>query len=139
MASKEITQNLSKKDRAYLRVAVALAKTSQCNDKHGAVIVAGGRVIATGVNHKRNDPDRVSDFDKLYGLSTHAEHAALKLINYFVQHNATIYVARVNKQGKEMFSRPCNSCYKLLVEYGIKKVVYTTHENPNHSRDRYSW
>jgi len=56
MSSKEITTDLSRKDQRFLDVAIALAKTSKCRNKHGAIIVSNGRVLATGVNVDKNNP-----------------------------------------------------------------------------------
>lgn len=125
MPSKETVSELSNRDQAYLNLAVELAKTSQCRQRHGAVVVAGGSVIATGVNKFRNHPNVLSEYDVLLGASHHAEMDAIKQLQYRVLHNAVIYVARVNKRGIERYSRPCNRCYPMLISHGIKEVVYT--------------
>jgi deoxycytidylate deaminase len=126
MPSKETYSGLSRRDRQYLSVAVELAKTSTCRNKHGALVVVGGSVIATGVNRERNPPGILSDFDLIHGgISYHAEAMALKQLRFTIPNRATIYVARVNRAGIERLSRPCNNCYKLLQQYEIKEVVYT--------------
>lgn len=129
--SKETYSDLSNRDVAYLKVALALAETSECRMRHGAVVVRGGSVIATGVNRHRNHPLVLSTLDDARTqASTHAEINALKHIDIYrpVTNGAVIYIARVNKQGKPMMSRPCNQCFISLMEYGIKEVVYTLSE-----------
>ena len=46
--------------------------------KHGAVIVKGGRVLATGMNKERNHPKIVSSEHIKTHCSVHAEVDALK-------------------------------------------------------------
>jgi len=36
-----------------------------------------------------------------------------------------LYVARVNNRGEQKMSRPCPQCMQLLIDAGIKRVVYT--------------
>jgi deoxycytidylate deaminase len=35
------------------------------------------------------------------------------------------YIARVNKKGEPMYSRPCDACHKQLLKAGVTRVVYT--------------
>jgi len=91
--------------------------------KHCAVIVMGGRVLATGVNKERNHPMIVSSEHIKTHCSVHAEIDALKKAGDV--RGATIYVARVNKTGQERNSRPCKYCYSDIKKSGIKKIVYT--------------
>jgi deoxycytidylate deaminase len=94
--------------------------------KHGSVIVKGGRVIATGVNKDRSHPRIVSSEHIKDHCSVHAEVDAIKKARDVS--GATIYVARVNKRGAARDSRPCNRCYEVIKNNGIKKIVYTTSE-----------
>ena len=113
---------LSKSEKAHLARAVNVAKTSTENNLHGAVIVRGGRVLAVGVNSFRNDPNTVSTPKR--ESSIHAEIAALKAMGNTAK-GATIYVARVNRQGEERMSKPCTNCMDAIVKAGIKKIIYT--------------
>jgi len=91
--------------------------------KHGAVIVRGGSVLATGMNKDRNHPTIVSSEHIKIHCSVHAEIDALKKVDD--PRGATIYVARVNRRGQERNSRPCPSCYSAIKNSGIKKIIYT--------------
>lgn len=122
--SKESESRLSNKDRRFLNLARNLASSSSQRMKHGAVVVKSNRVLSTGVNKFRNHPTIIPEEMIKESCSTHAEIDALKKIRYDAK-NATIYVARVNNQGRDMISRPCNNCYVAIKQSGIKDIVYT--------------
>lgn len=121
---------LSNKDQAYLSVARYFAKKSKARNTHGAVIVKGGRVLGTGWNRDRNsptiiDPDRIKQ-----DCSYHAEEVAIREAGSNLK-GAVIYVARVNRQGKDRDSLPCEKCSDLIKEAGIKRVIYTSEKGIN--------
>lgn len=96
---------------------------SSCNQKHGAIILKGGRTLAVGINRHRNHPDHVPD--PKTQAAVHAEVAAIRACGDTDLRGATIYVARVNNHGAQMMSKPCKYCQKALSDAGIKKVFYT--------------
>lgn len=107
-----------------MKKAVKLAKLSTCKQRHGAILISGGRTLAVGVNTYRNDPSMFGIIGCHY--STHAEVAALKALPKGLNlKNATMYVARISKGGNAAMSAPCSACQVALKEAGIKKVVYT--------------
>jgi deoxycytidylate deaminase len=114
---------LSKRDESYLSVATYLAGTSSSRMKHGAIITKNGRVLATGINKDRNNPNIVSSEHIEGHCSVHAEVDALKKVKDVK--GATIYIARVNRRGQERMSKPCDRCYETIIKSGIKKIVYT--------------
>lgn len=83
-------------------------------------------MISTGVNKSRLRNSYVYWWDEEKPPSEHAEVAALRKCSDIDLSNATIYVSRVNRRGKEMMSRPCTDCQKAIADAGIKKIVYTT-------------
>jgi deoxycytidylate deaminase len=92
--------------------------------KHGAVIVRGGSVLSVGVNTGRNHPTVFDNSAEMSLFSSvHAESMALRIARRTV--GATMYIARVNKQGVPRLSRPCNRCFIELLQAGIKEIVYT--------------
>lgn len=117
----------SKSRKGFLKKAVKLAHFSTCHTQHGAIIVKSGSVISVGVNSYFNDYRNVSD--PTTEGSIHAEVAALKACRKVDLTGATIYVARINKTGKPMMSKPCKRCEKALRERGVKKVYYTVNGN----------
>lgn len=104
--------------------AMRVAELSTCKQRHGAVIVKGGRVISVGINTMRNDPDKVEDARTQ--SSVHAEVAAIRAVGHDVNlKGAEIYIARVSKKGEPMMSGPCDNCQDALRSAGIRKVHYT--------------
>ena len=105
------------------RVASKEAKKS-CHKQHrlGAVVVKGGRILATGFNELR--PSSVTKTPTL-----HAEASAiLKLLKKRKLHDlfgSSVYVARYTKGGKIGMARPCAHCYQLLQSVGVRDIYYT--------------
>jgi len=121
---------LSKREKAFLSVAKYLASKSESRQKHGAVIVKGGRVIGTGFNKDRNNPYFVSPEHIKTHCSVHAEVEAIRDAGWNVK-GAVLYVARVNSQGKDRYSKPCERCEVVIEETQIKKVIYTRSDYVN--------
>ena len=120
--AKEIA--LSKKDRAFLRLAALAAVQSTCAMQHGAVIVRSGSVLAIGWNKAKNG-HIVFGNGELLCCTVHAEMDALRQVASDTT-NATMYVARINNHGETRLSKPCESCARALLDAGIKRVVYTS-------------
>lgn len=100
-----------------------MAELSTCNQKHGAIIIKGGRTLAVGINRTRNHPDHVPD--PKTQAAVHAEVAAIRACGDTNLKGATLYVARVGTKGQQMMSAPCENCQKALKAAGIRKVFYT--------------
>ena len=115
---------LSNRQEAFLSVARYMARKSEARQKHGAVIVNSGRVLGTGFNKDKNHPDSVSPEHIKTHCSVHAEVDAIRDAGWNVK-GATLYVARVNRQGKDRNSKPCDRCTVVIEEAQIKKVIYT--------------
>lgn len=117
---------ISDRDRTHIERAFAIASSSTERQRHGAVIVKSGRVLSVGVNTFRNHPQTVSDPNTQ--SSYHAEHMAIKATSTDIT-GATMYVARINRNGKGALSAPCKHCYQKLVEAGIKRAVWSGDNN----------
>ena len=115
---------LSNSEKSFLSVARYFATKSEARQKHGAVIVKSGRVLGTGFNKDTNNPFTVSPEHIKTHCSRHAEIEAMRDANWNVK-GAVLYVARVNKQGKDRYSKPCGYCQTAIAETKIKKVIYT--------------
>ena len=115
---------LSNRQEAFLSVARYMASKSESRQKHGAVIVKSGRVLGTGFNKDKNHPDIVSPEHIKTHCSVHAEVDAIRDAGWNVK-GATLYVARVNRQGTDRNSKPCDRCTVVIQETQIKKVIYT--------------
>lgn len=81
-----------------------------------------------GVNRWRN-PEMVhtsttDEYNRM--LTVHAEVRAISQVAPEKLKGATVYVAKVGRDGKtEKMSRPCDNCMQALVEAGVKHVIYT--------------
>lgn len=115
---------LSRSEKSFLSVARYLAAKSESRRKHGAVIVKSGRVVGTGYNKDTNNPMIMSPEHIKTNCSRHAEIEAIRDANWNVR-GAVLYVARVNNQGVDRDSKPCDRCQVVIEETQIKKVIYT--------------
>jgi tRNA(Arg) A34 adenosine deaminase TadA len=111
-----------KRHESRIKQAVKVAASSQYRWKHGAVVVRGGRVIGFAPNKFRNSP-----FVAPTDVTDHAEAAVIRelLKNYCDLRGSTIYIARISNNDEVRMSRPCTNCMKLIVDAGIKEIVFT--------------
>lgn len=93
-----------------------------CRQRHGAVVVNSGNIVALATNVNKNVPRNVKS-----NFSVHAEVAALRSLGSpgIKTPKLVLYVARVGKCGEPRLSRPCNDCWKFMAFYNVKEVVYT--------------
>lgn len=81
--------------------------------RHGAVILAGNRILSKACNNYKN--------------WCHAEVRAIKRIPRQIRHRATtLIVVRAARGKKYGLSRPCPDCQKAIRQTNIKKIYYTT-------------
>ena len=117
---------LSNRQQSFLNLAMKVAEPSECNHRHGAVIVRGGSVLSVGMNKWRNEVALINQLHaegRSTNISVHAEVDALSRVAD--PRGATIYVARVNRNGAPRLSKPCSSCARALKDAGISKIIYT--------------
>lgn len=120
------TEQFSRSQKSFLNLAMKTAEASECTQRHGAVLVKSGSVLSIGLNKWRNDVNLTHELfatGNISGVSIHAEMDALARVRNPA--GAVLYIARVNKQGDPMMSKPCAACAKAIEEAGITKVVYT--------------
>lgn len=90
----------------------------------GAVVVRGGRILGRGYNRIRYYHESRHIIHK-HKESLHAEVDAI--INSPCNlRGATMYVARLRKDGGLALAKPCKYCAELINKCGIKRVIYTT-------------
>lgn len=106
-------------DRAYMKMAKEWAQLSHCTRKKvGALIVSEGMIISDGYNGTPTGfPNDCEDQNGLtYWYVLHAEA------------NAIMKVARSthNARGSTLYltHSPCKDCSKLILQAGIKRLVY---------------
>ena len=109
----------AKYDKAYLRMATEWAKLSHCKRRQvGAIIVKNNIIIADGFNGTPSGFENCCEDNdgKTHWYVLHAEaNAILKLAKSNNRgQNSTLYITL----------SPCKDCSKLILQAGIKRVVY---------------
>ena len=105
---KNTTDKQQALDRRYLRMAYIWAENSYCQRRQvGALIVKEKMIISDGYN----------------------EHNATKPYVLHAEANAITKIARSNNSsdGATLYvtASPCIECAKLIIQAGIKRVVYS--------------
>ena len=107
-------------DKAYMKMAQTWGELSHCERKKvGALIVKDRMIISDGYNGTpsgfENECEDENHFTKWYVL--HAEANAILKVAASAQscEGATLYITL----------SPCRECCKLILQAGIKRVVYS--------------
>ena len=100
-------------DKRYMRMAMIWAENSYCNRrKVGALIVKNKMIISDGYN----------------GTPAGFEHGITIPYVLHAEANAITKIARSNNssEGATLYvtASPCIECAKLIIQAGIKRVVY---------------
>ena len=107
-------------DRRYMKMAEIWAENSYCKRrKVGALIVKDKMIISDGYNGTPSGLENVceDDSNKTYPYVLHAEANAITKVarSNNSSDGATLYVT----------ASPCIECAKLIIQSGIKRVVYS--------------
>jgi dCMP deaminase len=113
------TEKQLKYDRAYLRLAASWAFLSHCNRKKvGAIIVKDGMIISDGYNGTPSGFDNCceNELGETHWYVLHAEANAILKVAKSTNNckDATLYLTH----------SPCKDCSKLVLQSGIKRLVY---------------
>lgn len=106
-------------DHAYLKMAAEWGNLSHCNRKKvGALIVKNGMIISDGYNGTPSGFDNCCE----------NEHGDTHWYVLHAEANAITKVARSNNsaEGATLYITlsPCKECSKLILQTGIRRVVY---------------
>jgi len=109
-------------DKTYLQMAYRWSDLSKAKRKKvGCLVVKGGRIISDGYNGTPHGFDNECELETRFGFETkpevlHAESNAITKLAKSTQSsdNATVYTT----------VSPCFACAKLMIQSGIKRVVY---------------
>lgn len=107
-------------DKRYLRMAAVWAENSYCiRRKVGALIVKDKMIISDGYNGTPSGFENICE-DEGYVTKPYVLHAEANAITKVAASSnsskgATIYVT----------SAPCIECSKLIIQSGIRRVVYS--------------
>ena len=106
-------------DRRYIRMATIWAENSYCTRRQvGALIVKNQRIISDGYNGTPAGFENICE-DENNVTKPYVLHAEANAITKIARSNnssegATLYVT----------ASPCMECAKLIIQAGIKRVVY---------------
>ena len=119
MATKDKQHQL---DLRYLRMARIWAENSYCKRRQvGALVVKGKMIISDGYNGTPSGFENVCEDDnnitKPYVLHAEANANTKTACSNNNSEGATLYVT----------ASPCIECSKLIIQAGIKRVVYGEH------------
>lgn len=136
-------EELTRKDRTYFNIAREVARSSDFPKiQIGCVAVYQHKIISTGFNSNKTHP-RQKEYNK-YRFpvdapgSNHTCHAELScLVPLMSRHDIdfryiSLYVYREYSNGQLAIARPCESCYKLIKDLGIRNIYYTTQSGYSH-------
>ena len=116
MVSKEKQRKL---DLRYLKMARIWAQNSYCQRRQvGALVVKDGMIISDGYNGTPSGFENICE-DENNVTKPYVLHAEANAITKLARSNnnsegATIYIT----------ASPCIECAKLIIQAGIKRVVY---------------
>lgn len=104
----------------FLTLAKKASKKSDHHQYHmGCVIARGSKVLGVGYNVMKTHPSSPHEYK-----SIHAEFMAFINAGRDVR-GATAYIFRQQRNGVMAMAKPCESCWKFLMDQGVKKVVYS--------------
>jgi dCMP deaminase len=117
---KKITEKQILLDQRYLKMAQIWAENSYCNRrKVGAILVKDKMIISDGYNGTPSGFENIceDENDKTKSYVLHAEANAITKVakSNNSSEGATLYVT----------SSPCVECSKLIIQSGIKRVVFS--------------
>ena len=121
-----------KTNEFYMKKAIRLAKKAGENGEVpiGAVIVKDKRVLATGYNGAPSGVESCKDKKECLRKKLNIPSGTRHEICYAVhaEQNAIIQAAKlgVSLEGATMYvtHQPCTICTKMIINAGIKKVIY---------------
>lgn len=112
-------------DEKFMAVAREMAKAGTCNrlqvgavivNKYGRIVGAGWNTTPDGIPTCKEVGCRKNDEGRCYATLHAEQKAILSVFNKEHLIDSTIYVTHY----------PCENCSKLILEAGIKRVVYET-------------
>ena len=117
---KELQEKQGKLDARYLSMAKIWAENSYCERKQvGALLVKNKMIISDGYNGTPSGFENVCE-DENNKTKPYVLHA---------EANAITKVAKSNNSSEDstlyVTSSPCIECSKLIIQAGIKRVVFT--------------
>ena len=116
-----------------------LTKIAEANDgsnvRFASAVVYRNKIVSIGINHRKSHPFQKKYAKNSEAIYLHAEiHAiknALREIPVGDLSKCDLYITRVKRpqsfSDKYVWglSKPCAGCARAIVEFGIRKTIYT--------------
>lgn len=141
-------------DEYFINIAKAVSTRATCLRRtYGAVITKNNAIVSTGYNGAPAGMKDCLDAGKCtrkelriphgerYELchSVHAEANAIMRASMEELHGSTIYIAGIEPGGVECVSEPCMMCKRMILNAGVKRVVYANGKGGSKSANPSSW
>lgn len=110
----------SREERLTIKL-MEVAERSNMFNRHGAVLVKGGKIYACGSNSTRGciNGNAVT--------SIHAEIDAIRTsLKLGIIPSGDIWVIQYKRSGIIGLSKPCGNCLKMIKRYNISRIYYST-------------
>jgi len=109
-------------DHYFMSIALQVAKRSTCDRAHvGAIVVKDRRILTTGYNGSPSGLPHCDDAGHLLvdGHCVRTLHAEQNAILQAAYHGVSV-------QGSAIYvtHQPCLNCAKMIINAGIRRVVY---------------
>lgn len=126
--------NLTKSHRAYFKAAKSVSDLSDFpRVKVGCVAVYKHKIISSGYNSCVTNPlqKRYNKFRFDTDSTLHSKHAEVDCLLPLINRKdidfsrVILYIYRQYKSGDPGVARPCDSCFNLIKDLGIRTVYYT--------------
>ena len=123
-------------DKIYMNIAREVSTLSRCNRKKvGCIIVKDNNILSMGYNGTPTGMDnKCEDVTTDLYLNNIGVHKINYTTKWYVLHAESNAIAKIAKStnacdGATLYTTmsPCKECAKLIIQAGIKEVVY--HEN----------
>lgn len=148
------TTKRPKWDEYFLNIAKSVAQRSTClRRKYGAVVAKDNSIVSTGYNGAARGVKDCMEAGKCtrmeleiphgqrYELchSVHAEANAIIRASAEEMDKATIYISGTDSETGECDSAPCMMCKRMILNAGLKRVVYSNGKGGLKVKKPMSW
>ena len=132
--------SLDKWDKRFIELTNLIATWSSCLKRNvGAIIVKDKRVIATGYNGAPQQIDSCAQLGTCIRQNVESGIKQELCRAVHAEQNAIAQAARlgISIEGATLYCthKPCVTCTKIIINAGIKRVVYT-HDYPDALADQ---
>lgn len=113
-------------DEYFLELAATASTRGTCvRRKHGAVVVKGRRIVATGYNGGPAGYPHCEDGGCPRAMARPEERAVERCIEIHAEANALLFTSPDEREGATLYSTdaPCFECAKLIANSGIGLVI----------------